>query len=252
MTDHKLDDPRYQNEAEFFDREAQEVIKTEKFKFSNQHNYEQYFNHYLPLREVARFLGDIKGKRLLDLCCGTGWLSIYLARSGAHVSGIDISPKSIEVADRFASENGVGELCDFRVMSAEEMEYADGEFDIILGNAALHHLKMDDTVPELSRCLKPGGKGAFVDDLRHHPVMWVYRALTDEAHTEHERPFVMKELQIFREHFSDVQFKPFHLLNLWPKSKLTRALFDPIDNALLKVVPPLRRIARNIVIEVTK
>ncbi len=58
-------------------------------------------NHFYHLEQMAtmqRLLPDVQGRRVLELGCGTGRISRYLARRGAQVVGIDFSPKSIEIA----------------------------------------------------------------------------------------------------------------------------------------------------------
>lgn len=63
-------------------------------------------------------LGEIKGKRVLDLGCGTGLFSVILAKREGIVEGIDISPVAIEIAKKRAIVNKVSsDVIDFKVMS---------------------------------------------------------------------------------------------------------------------------------------
>ncbi|MCK5074131.1 MAG: methyltransferase domain-containing protein [Bacteriovoracaceae bacterium] len=53
---------------------------------------------------IWKYADTVEGKTILDAGCGTGYLSILLAKAGAYVTGIDISPKMISVAKESASK----------------------------------------------------------------------------------------------------------------------------------------------------
>ncbi len=244
---------RYREEAEFFDREAAEFAGgRDNLKFSNDLTYEEYFGHYHTYRVVRDFVGSLKGKRILDFACGSGYMSIYFARSGAEAYGFDISPKSIEVANRMAADNGVGERCEFKVTSAEKMDYPDGFFDVVFGNAALHHTDLDRSPAEIARVLKPGGKAAFIDDLRYHPVMWLYRKVTSDKHTRYETPMLRSDIARFLPYFSDVRFECHNFFNLFEKNSSLSAVTRALDRGLLKSLPFMKAFCRNLVIKATK
>lgn len=244
---------RLQDEAEFFDREAERTLATQRgLKFTNQLNYEQYFEHQRPYASVREFFGDIGGKQILDYACGTGWVSIYFARSGAQCHGIDISEKSIVVAGKTAALNGLDKRCDFRVAAGECLPYADNTFDLIFGNAALHHVDLEMAPAEIARVLKPGGKAAFIDDLRYHPVLWLYRHLTRRKHTLFEEPLTLADLDWFAGSFSEIRAETFDFLNLMPKRKRLASVLTEVDDALLRAIPGLRHLCRYVVIKLVK
>lgn len=58
---------------------------------------------------IERELGDVRGKKLLHLQCNTGADTLYLARKGAVVTGVDLVPENIEYANRLAQDLGVTE-----------------------------------------------------------------------------------------------------------------------------------------------
>jgi len=244
---------RYREEAEFFDREASEFASGRtSLKFSNELNYEQYFEHYHTYREIREFIGSLKGKRILDFACGSGYMSIYFARSGAEAYGFDISPKSIEVAVKMAADNALSDRCKFKVTSAESMDYADNFFDVVFGNAALHHTDLDKSPAEIARVLKPGGKAAFIDDLRYHPVMWLYRKFTSDKHTRHETPMLRSDIEKFRPYFSQVQFDCHNFFNLYEKSRGLANLTQIMDRTLMTLLPFTKSVCRNLIIKATK
>lgn len=99
--------------------------------------------------------------RALDLGCGTGNLTAALLLEGAAetCTGMDISPAMIEVArKKTAGITG----CDFRVGSAASLPFSNGELDLCVGDAFLHHvLDYEACLVEVARVLKPGGVATF-------------------------------------------------------------------------------------------
>jgi len=84
---------------------------------------------------------DLRGKRVLDIGCAYGGFSIAMAKAGAEVIGIDISPKFIDYAR--ANAGGTAEI-DFRVVDASSVEMRKalpkGAFDFVLLNDVLEHI----------------------------------------------------------------------------------------------------------------
>jgi len=64
-------------------------------------------------------MGGLKGKRVLDIGCGGGILSEAFAKGGAEVTGIDLSPLSIDVARGHARESGL--TIEYRVQSVADL-----------------------------------------------------------------------------------------------------------------------------------
>ena len=244
---------RYLDEAEFFDQEVERLLKDDRhLRFTNDLTYEQYFGHLRKYRIVRDFFGPIEGKKILDYACGSGWVTIYFARSGAECHGFDISPKSIEAATRMAEVNAVGSCCKFIVSSAEKLDYPAETFDFVFGNAALHHTDLDKSPAEIARVLKKGGKAAFIDDLRYHPVMWIYRKLTDHKHTKFEKPMIYSNIEKFKPHFSSVSFESLDFLNLLPRKRALSSVMQPIDDAILKALPFTKHFYRHLIIKLIK
>lgn len=119
------------------------------------------------------FLGEVTGQKVLDAGCGTGYLSVQLARRGADVVGVDISPKMIEFAkslahDAIAKEAGHSYgrklQVDFKVESVESLaSIAENSFDAIVSNYVLMDTpNLEDTVKAFHRVLKKGGRAVVV------------------------------------------------------------------------------------------
>jgi 2-polyprenyl-3-methyl-5-hydroxy-6-metoxy-1,4-benzoquinol methylase len=84
-------------------------------------------------REEFRFrvLKNLQGKNVLDIGCGDGHNSVLLAKLSAQVTGIDISPKSIDLAHKKAEINGVKDATRFISSPVEEVEILPHSFDVI-------------------------------------------------------------------------------------------------------------------------
>lgn len=164
-------------------------------------------------RRIVRWLGDLRGLRLLDLGCGAGESAVYFSLLGARVTAIDISPRMIEVARATANLHGVSP--ELVVMPADAMTFPDASFDVVYGANVLHHVDTGRCLDHVARVLKPGGRGAFWDPLAHNPVINVYRGMAGDVRTEDEHPLRMRDLEIFRSRFRSVEHEEYWLLALW-------------------------------------
>jgi ubiquinone/menaquinone biosynthesis C-methylase UbiE len=129
-----------------------------------------YRYHYAPW--LADMLVDIslsKGSAL-DVGCGMGFGAYYLALGGMKVTGIDITPKQIELATKMFEAYGIPG--DFIVGDAESLPFPDKSFDIVISLGVLHHTPgIQQAINEIQRVLKPSGS-AFI--LLYHKNSWHY------------------------------------------------------------------------------
>lgn len=117
-----------------------------------------------PPEELIRFMGrnfykkNRKQVKVLDLGCGTGACSWYVAREGFSVYGVDGSKTAINLAKkRFFQENLKG---NFFQMDYINLKFADEFFDLIIDINSIQHNKISkipEIVEEINRVLKPGG-----------------------------------------------------------------------------------------------
>jgi 2-polyprenyl-3-methyl-5-hydroxy-6-metoxy-1,4-benzoquinol methylase len=108
------------------------------------------------LQLILELLGDVHGRRVLDVGCGDGVLAVTLAQRGAQVTGVDRSPVMIEAARRRAQDAGV--CIDFCVARAEALPFGQNRFDLIVAVTILCFVaEPQDVFAEVRRVLRHGG-----------------------------------------------------------------------------------------------
>lgn len=165
-------------------------------------------------RFILRQLGDVTGKRLLDLGCGAGENSVYFAKKGALCVASDYSQGMVDVALKLAEKNGVKiEGC---TANAMELNFPDQSFDIVYASNLLHHLPdPKSAIREMHRVLKPGGKACFWEPLKHNPVINVYRKMATKVRTEDEIPLDINLVKFVQSLYSEVAYDTFWIATLW-------------------------------------
>jgi ubiquinone/menaquinone biosynthesis C-methylase UbiE len=114
---------------------------------------------------VLRLLGDVAGRRLLDLACGNGYLARKLARLGADVVGVDGSPALIDLAQRREARDRLGIA--YHVADAAHLGVLeDAMFDLVVCHMALMDIEdAAGAIREVARVLSPEGR--FIASLSH-------------------------------------------------------------------------------------
>jgi SAM-dependent methyltransferase len=110
-----------------------------------------------PEASLRMLPDDLAGLDALELGCGTGYVSAWMTRRGARVTGIDNSPKQLETARRLQAEHGL----DFPLVlgAAEALPFPDDSFDFAISEyGAVLWADPDRWLPEAARVLRPGGR----------------------------------------------------------------------------------------------
>lgn len=206
-------------------------------------------NFSAPYRYINKwFLNDIAGKKLLDYCCGKGEFTIFPAKKGAHVDGIDISDKSIEIANARADYWNVADKTNFHVMDAENLDFPDNTFDIILSYSSLSYLQLDKTYAELFRVLKSDGIVIIVDTLGHNPILnlnrkkYIRSGKKQQYHYDHI--LKVKDVMYARKYFRITSIRYFDLLVLgcypfrrMPGFRFLYWIVRALDKLILSISP---------------
>lgn len=130
--------------------------------------YEEDGNPLLPLdeRHVPPLFGDLAGKDVLELACGTGRHTTKLVAGGARVTAMDFSAGMLALAKGRLG----GKVKFVEGDLTEALPFGDASFDLVVCFLALEHVAhIDPLFAEVRRVLRPG-QGAFVaSDM--HPAM---------------------------------------------------------------------------------
>ena len=108
------------------------------------------------LYEIKNQLPQDRNLRILDVGCGAGFFSVLLAKEGYQVTGVDLTPDMVENARTLAEEEKTD--CEFLVMDAENLRFADESFDVVISRNLTWTLPdVKSAYREWVRVLKKGG-----------------------------------------------------------------------------------------------
>ncbi len=122
---------------------------------------EPYWGIWSIPESEAHILPDVKGLEVIELGCGTAYVSSWLARRGAKVTGIDNSAEQLKTARAFQQEHGIF----FPLIhgNAEKVPLPDSSFDLAISEyGACIWCDPYKWIPEASRLLRPGGQLIFL------------------------------------------------------------------------------------------
>jgi len=145
------------------------------------------------------------GTKALDIACGEGRNSIYLAKKGFQVTGLDISEAGLEKGRQWMEREGV--QIDYRITNLEQVEFTE-QYDLILNCNFL----LRDLIPKSVEALSPGGLIVF-DTLLDSPFV----------PTSHKKEFLLQPgelVRIFQEFPGEILVPEERLHDEMPTAKL--------------------------------
>lgn len=133
---------------------------------SNIYNTAYYEAHSKGLdrmfKRILPHIGPVRGLKVLDLGCGSGDLSIFLAKNGASVVGIDYSKDAIQLAKQNLEfqKTEVQNNVKFYKKDARFIKFKKNTFDMIVSIDLFEHIhgdQLESVVEKATKVLKPGG-----------------------------------------------------------------------------------------------
>ena len=217
-------------------------------------------------RPLLDALGEIAGKRVLDLGCGDGELSFQLVDRGADVVALDISPGMVEVArrrlERFRPAAGVR----FVAAPIEASDLDPESFDLIVGKWVLHHLDLHEGTDAINGLLKPGGRGVFFENHAGNPLLRLARRYLagrfgiPRLGTADEHLLEESDYEYWRTRFGSVEllWPDFHLFGLFNRQVLRyrhpriNRVTRRADQWVYEHLPRLRRYGYHVIVALSK
>ena len=234
---------KHDSEMFFFD-------KTFGQKKQGSNLYDLGFKSIITNKFIKK-LGNLEGKKVLELGCGRGWFTKILATMGAEVWTFDISAEAVRETRSMAEKLNFQDKVHVGQMPAEKLTYDSGMFDIVVGNAILHHLDLNTSVKQIRRVLRKGGKASFMEPLGHNPLLNLYRWITPHLRTDDEAPMLIEQFTIFEDNFTKFEHEEYYLTALFAllwyiigvKSQIlrTRDFLFRLDELILKAFPFAKR-----------
>jgi len=117
----------------------------------------------LELSLLIAATGAGPGKKILDLCCGTGRNTVGLAHTGAQMWGLDGAEGMLEQARQHAIDQGVNNVT-FQQGDSRSLPFEDNTFDAVTGTRFMYMMSPEDKrqiIQDVHRVLKPGGRTAI-------------------------------------------------------------------------------------------
>jgi SAM-dependent methyltransferase len=162
---------------------------------------------YLP--RIPEELAQRKVKRVLDLGCGSGWLSVYLARQDFQVVGVDVSQQAINLAETWALQEDL--QIAFSVADIADLNFPAKSFDAVVANSIFEHFPLtvaETMVQKIHEILTDDGMfvGCF-DEVGGGPGE--YYCLPDGTHVYTDKARAGMLLRRYSGDELDYLFKPF-------------------------------------------
>ena len=198
---------------------------------------------------LSKPLAGVAAPRVLEVGCGTGTFTSFLAPAFPNLTAIDVADVLLEEAKKKIPG------ADFRNEDVHRMSFPDATFDLVAGCSVLHHLDWDLAVREIARVLRPGGRIRFSEPNKLNPQValqkswgWLKKRLGDSPH---ETAFTPAQIRRSLEAagFVEIEAEPYEFLHpATPKSLIGGVI--ALEGLLERT--PVRAIGGSIRIEARK
>ena len=232
--------------------EQREVVSIEQF-YDQQWSAGSRDIFALVFRDAIAYsytvFGDLVGKKVLEIGCGSGEQAIYFALQGAEVTVIDISVESLKGVEKLAMCEGV--TISGKVMDAEAMTFVRGEFDLVYINSVMMHVDQRKVMSECERVLRVGGKLVVVEPLQYGLFVQGYRFFSSYRKMK-PKYMTLRRFNEQEELFSSSSHQEFYFFSclllpvFFTSVRFLHQLFYAVakfDGVLFRVLPFLRKLA---------
>lgn len=193
---------------------------------------------YAPWMPQLMGFDQFPGASLLEIGCGMGTDLLQFARGGASCTGVDLTPRSVEITrHRFALYRQQGS---FMISDGERLPFKANSFDVVYSNGVLHHTPdTEGAINEVHRVLRPGGVAKVMLYHRNSLNYWVEIVLRRGVFgAEYLRGRSSEEIMSRVIEFSEHEARP--LVKVYSR-KQARALFSQFKDVRVDVEQLVRR-----------
>jgi ubiquinone/menaquinone biosynthesis C-methylase UbiE len=248
-------------EIEYYDREAGQWLGGELKELGSKGGFDSFIlKSYIFLKNISK--EKIRGKKVLDYGCGSGLNLEWLSIRAKEVVGIDLSKKSLEIAQKIVLQKKLNNVR-LILMDCEKLEFLDNSFDVIFDGGTLSSLDINKVLPEIKRVLKPGGFIIGIETFGHNPFTNLKRKINKirKTRTEWAESHIIKnkDFKIIKEYFGDIKVYYFHLISwiAFPFLALPGGIYmlrflEKIDSFLVSLFPFLKKYCFKIVFTANK
>jgi SAM-dependent methyltransferase len=212
-----------------------------KYQFATREFFDEVERHryseYAPWMPLVMGFNDFAGARLVEIGCGMGTDLLQFARGGAHCTGVDLTPRSIELSrlhfDLYQMR------ADFVLSDAERLPFADESFDVVYSNGVLHHTPgTAAAIREAHRILRPNGTAKVMLYHRHSFYYWteiiLHRGLLRGHFLRGHSPAAIMSRYV---EYSEGDARP--LVKVYSRQE-ARSLFAPFHEVKIEVEQMIR------------
>lgn len=191
-----------------------------------------------------------KNLTVLEIGCGTGTLTEYLAKTGAKIIATDLSQGFLDLTSQKIKYHNVS----FQTANAELLDnFKDNSFDAVVGLSILHHLGIQSALQNIYRVLKSGGVMAFSEPNMLNPqimiqknIPFIKRILGDSPDETAFFKWSMKKL-LQQNGFKNITVKPIDFIHPFTTPKFLLNPMIKISDFLEKI-PLVKEIAGSLFI----
>jgi SAM-dependent methyltransferase len=183
---------------------------------------------------LAAGVASAGANQCLDLCCGTGIVGRNLLAGNWQVTGVDVTPEMLAVAEKYFP---------VRCEAIEKLSFADNSFDLVTLRQSFMLVDGVQSLKQIHRVLKPGGRFILIhsvpfsamDDEQYEKVQWA-RHINQKTYyraEDLEKLFTDSGLEVFSQTFLRVRESVDHWLNSAPElgETLRQKIYTLIDKA---------------------